>query len=338
MEKRSNKKPIWNLITIIVIFLLLYLVFHKDYRAILECIKGASIPALFFITGMGVIYQLLDAAACYSLIHAYLPNFRYQQAVEITFLGIFGNVSTLAAGTIPMQSYYLYRNGMQIGSGIGALILKYIFHKVMIFFYAVFMILIQGQWLRTTIPGITRYLYPGIALCAVIILALILICTWETIQRFVLRLIDKLPDTEKWRNRKETWSRNLEALYRESKKVLHNHACCRKVIGWNLLKLLVLYAIPYFCLRTLDFLNLSFGKTQVLSSVMFLITGVLPNVAGIGPAEFAFLLLFSLYAGRVKASSALVLYRIATYFFPYLLSIGVFFKVKKDVTGETRKV
>lgn len=335
---KGNKKYIWNLITIIMVFLLLYFVFHKDYRAILECIKSVSLPALFWIIGMGVAYQLLDAAACYSLLHACLPTFRYKQAVEITFLGVFGNVSTFSTGIIPMQSYYLYRNGMQVGSGIGTITLKYIFHKAMIFFYAVFMLLIQENWLQETAPGITKYLYFGIVLCAVIILVLILLCTWEVIQRFLLKLIERLPDTGKWTGRKETWSRNLNALYCESKKVLHNPACCQKVIVFNLLKLLVLYTIPFCCMYALNFRELTFGKIQVLSSVMFLITGVLPNVAGIGPTEFAFLMLFSPYAGRVMASSTLVLYRIATYFFPFLLSIGVFLKVKRDVTGKTDKV
>lgn len=47
------------------------------------------------------------------------------------------------------------------------------------------------------------------------------------------------------------------------------------------------------------------------------------------------LLLFTGYIGRVSASSALVLYRVATYFFPFLLSIGVFLKVKKSMLNET---
>lgn len=64
---------------------------------------------------------------------------------------------------------------------------------------------------------------------------------------------------------------------------------------------------------------------------MFLIIGVLPNVAGIGPTEFSFLLLFSPYTGRGMASSALILFRISTYFCPFLVSLIVFIKLRKYI-------
>ena len=58
--------------------------------------------------------------------------------------------------------------------------------------------------------------------------------------------------------------------------------------------------------------------------VMLLLTGALPNVAGVGPTEFAFLLLFAPYAGQSGAALALVLYRAFTYYLPFLVSIGPF--------------
>ena len=74
---------------------------------------------------------------------------------------------------------------------------------------------------------------------------------------------------------------------------------------------------------------LSFAEVQLLSSLMLLITSALPNVAGVGPMEFAFLLLFSPWAGTAAASSALVLYRVAMYFFPFLLSVITFLREEK---------
>ena len=62
---------------------------------------------------------------------------------------------------------------------------------------------------------------------------------------------------------------------------------------------------------------------------MLLITSALPNVAGVGPVEFAFLLLFSQTADAGAASAALVLYRVATDFFPFLLSVIVFLREEK---------
>ena len=71
------------------------------------------------------------------------------------------------------------------------------------------------------------------------------------------------------------------------------------------------------------------NDAQMLASLMLLITSALPNVAGVGPMEFAFLLLFAPWADTAIASSALVLYRVATYFFPFLLSVIVFLREEK---------
>lgn len=47
--------------------------------------------------------------------------------------------------------------------------------------------------------------------------------------------------------------------------------------------------------------------------------------------EFAFLLLFAPWADTAIASSALVLYRVATYFFPFFLSVIVFLREEKEI-------
>ena len=52
------------------------------------------------------------------------------------------NIATSTAGTIPLQSYYLYQQGMQVGSGMGLMILQYVFHKTTVFLYVAVMILL----------------------------------------------------------------------------------------------------------------------------------------------------------------------------------------------------
>lgn len=312
-----------NIILLLFIAVALYFVFRRDYKEIIKSISGISVPAFLALLAAGTGYQLLDAEACFTLIHSRVPQIKYRQAVEITFLGVFGNVSTFSAGIIPMQSYYLSRYGVQPGSSIGMLILKYVFHKTTIFFYAAVMLLVQNKWLRETMPELVHYIYLGFAVCAVIILALVLLCTWNGARQLLRMLIEKLPDTEKWKDKKSVGMANLDYLYHEAQEVIKNPVSGLKIEIWNLLKLTWLYAVPFLTMRILNISGPGFWNAQALTAIMFLITGVLPNVAGIGPTEFAFLLLFSNYIGSAAASSALILYRTATYFWPFLLSIVV---------------
>lgn len=337
MEKQKYRRIAANLVTVIILSTLVFLVFRKDYRSILDCLSHVSIRGLLMLLGLESGYQLLDSIAQRILIRTRAPSFGLKQAVDITFLGIFGNVSTFSVGIIPMQSYYLYRYGIPAGSGIGILILTYSFHKVTVFLYAAFMMLIHGAWIRETMPELIGYINLGFVICALIIIFLILLCTWESLQKLGIWAIEKLPDTDKWRGRKETWRENLESLYRESRNLLKNRTCFLKLIPLNILKLFCLYMIPFWCIRFLDLPGIGFWKSQALSSILVLIAGVLPNVAGMGPTELAFILLFSVCIGRVQATAALVLYRIATYFFPFLISIMVFIRIEKKVAGGMRK-
>lgn len=51
--------------------------------------------------------EAFEAAVCMVLIRGQFPAFSFRQTLEVTFLGVFANVSTLFAGVVPMQNWYL---------------------------------------------------------------------------------------------------------------------------------------------------------------------------------------------------------------------------------------
>lgn len=148
-------------------------------------------------------------------------------------------------------------------------------------------------------------------------------------QRLACLGIDRLPETGKWEPRKAAWKANLTALYTQSQRLLHDRCRLGQVLVWNLLKLFCLYLILFLSVRMVGVTTLSLWHCQLLGALMQMIVNALPNVAGMGPAEFAFLLIFSNYMDYGKLSSALILFRTATFFFPFLLSVIVFLAVQK---------
>lgn len=333
MGKRglNRKKIVLNILMAAGIIALMAFMFRKDYEEILGSIRSVSVPGLLFIMGAGIGYQFWDAAMCYVLLHKKNPAFRYRQAVDLTFLGVFGNALTSSAGNIPLQSYYLHEHGVQIGDGVGMLALKYVFHKTAICLYAAVMVFTQRRWLQSTIPEAMGYITLGMAVCVLIVVFLLAFFTWERVHSLLLYLIKKFPDTGKWKQWKVSWSNQTEALYKESRTIVSDHSTCYKVMLLNILKLFWLYLAPFLCMEALQISNPGWGRIQALASIMLVIIGVLPSVAGMGPAEFAFLKLFTPYIGRVPASSSLVLYRAATYFFPVAISAVVAIKIQKEM-------
>ena len=216
MDKKQWKTVAISAATLLLLFLLVIWVFRDHYQEILRNIQAVSIRELLLLLGMGLAYQMLESAVCFAMIRRRLPTFSYRQAVEVTFLGVFGNVSTLSVGSVPMQSYYLHHCGMMTGCGIGTMMLEYIFHKSSVLIYTTVMLLFQGRWLSETGRGFSRYRPLGYGICALIIAALVLLCAWEKVQWFASWVIDHLPNTEKWEGRKRLWKDNLSSLHTES--------------------------------------------------------------------------------------------------------------------------
>lgn len=315
------KNALSSLLTLLAVLLAAFLVFRGHWEEIWANLRGAPPEGVLALFILAAAYQLLESGICAVLVRARLPGFSFREAMEVTFLGVFGNVATFAVGSIPMQSLRLRQCGLTIGHGVGMMTVEYIFHKTSILLYAAAMLLLQGSWLRKTAPELQRWLLPGFGVCAAIAGALVLVCTWGRLKDLVLRLIGLLPETEKWERRKTAWRVNLESLYAESQHVLKSRACCGKILLLNAAKLLCLYSAAYLAVELLGAEGLSFGRAQLLASLMLLIASALPNVAGVGPAEFAFLLLFGRYMDYAQASAALILYRTATYFFPFAVSV-----------------
>ena len=178
---------------------------------------------------------------------------------------------------------------------------------------AAFVLLLRGTGLAL-VQALTAVALPEF------LLLLGLVCTWRRVQRAALWCVGRLPNSEKWAGRKKKLRDQLEALYTESQALLRDRPRCGKVLALNAVKLFILFSIPYACMEVLKVPGPAFGQMQLLTALMFLITSVLPNVAGVGPAEFAFLLIFSPCVGEPAAALALVLYRAATYYAPFLVS------------------
>lgn len=310
-----------GVLALVSITLVFALLLRGSGTELLPALAGLSPWGILIPAALGALYQILEAMICRSIVRVHLPDFPLRQAWRVVHLKVFGDVASFGTASIPMQSYALHRQGLPAGAGVGLMTLEYVFHKLSILLYAAVMLAFQWTWLKQTSRGVTGYLLPACGVIALIICALVLVCTWDRVQRLVLWAADRLPDTQRWNGRKEKLRIQLGALYTQSQALLRDRRCCGKILLLNAAKLFVLFSIPAVCMQALDLACPPFYRVQLLSALMLLITSVLPNVAGAGPAEFAFLLIFTPYVGGDGAALALILYRAATYYAPFLVSL-----------------
>ena len=110
----------------------------------------------------------------------------------------------------------------------------------------------------------------------------------------------------------------LDTLGTESRHLLADKGRCIQIFALHTLKLCLMYTLPYLCIRFMGLpCGLSFWQVQLLSSLMLFLSNALPNVAGMGSIETAFLLVFGSFMTRGEAMSTLMLFRIASYYFVF---------------------
>ncbi len=327
-EEKHRRCVVIGLVTFFILTAFLLVFVYQMDRDTFDVLKQTPLLPLILLLFLGFSCSFWESTICQTILQDQLPGFSIGKALDVTFLGVFANVATLAAGSVPMQSYYLYRNGLMVGSGLGLMTLEYVFHKVSVLLYATILLCFHWKWIQCELPVFFRYLLISYVICLVIIAALILLCTWKKVRDGALWLIDRLPDRGKWIARKKSWQDNLNALYTQSQELLRTKTKFFRILVLNFTKLFVLYSIPYFCMKLLGIETYTYMQVQTLASLMVLISNALPNIAGMGSAEFSFFLVFSECLGE-HTMEALILYRLATYYFPFFLSIIWFLQIQK---------
>ena len=236
------------------------------------------------VLAIGLSYPLLEGCVAWVIVRSRIPGFRLWQGIDTAWCGTFGNVVTLGAGAVPVQTWYLHRCGLPVGPGVGLMTLQYVFHKTTVLLYATVMLLFQHRWLAANTTGVMNYLpcirCSGGHHCGAG--AGVRIAAGAEPCPLLMRL---LPKTEKWQQRRADWQQQLDILGEESRRLLADKPHCTEILALQAVKLFGLFCLPYLCIRFMGLSPLSFLQVQLLTSLMLFLSNALPNVAGMAPSR-----------------------------------------------------
>ena len=310
----SRKKAVLSLLILLALTCVIVLIFRDHWAEITAALTQLNLWQVLVVLALGISYPLLEGCVSYVIVRGRLPGFTLRQGIDNAWCGTFGNVVTLGAGAVPVQTWYLHQTGLDIGPGVGLMTLQYVFHKTTVLLYATVMLLLQHKWLAANTTGVLKYLPMAYAVVALVIVALVLVCVSPLVQNLARWALGFLPKTEKWQQRRADKAR------------------CVQIFALQALKLFLLFCLPWLCIRFMQLSPLSFARVQLLTSLMLFVSNALPNVAGMGSIETAFLLLYSSFLPSGEVMSVLMLYRIASYYFVFAASAVGFFLAQRRLT------
>ena len=307
--------------------LLLWFLRHLD-QDIFAVLADTSGWMLVLLLTMSCLYYLLDAILFVAVLRDQAPRFSLWDGVELTYLGLFGKTALITGGALPLQAIYLHKKGIMVGSSLGIHTVLSIIQKMAVVLYALVLLLFHWRWVRSVTPGVRIILAVSLTVCTLIILALLLLCTSRRVCGLAYRLLDKLPQSGKWPQRKLRWHDQIATLYQQTQTLFQTKEKFFQILLLDFVKLFVQFCIPYAVLGELGLHPYTFLQCQTLAALTLMLASSIPNIAGMGSAELAFMLVFSQSLGDYTAATV-VYYRCATYYFPFILSIFMVFFIQK---------
>ena len=108
---------------------IIVLLFKDNWAEITAALSQLSAWQVLVVLAIGLSYPLLEGCVAWGIVRSRIPGFRLWQGIDTAWCGTFGNVVTLGAGAVPVQTWYLHRCGLPVGPGVGLMTLQYVFHK-----------------------------------------------------------------------------------------------------------------------------------------------------------------------------------------------------------------
>ena len=286
----SRRKTLLSLGVLALLTGIVVFIFREHWAEISEALSRLTLGQGLLALAVGLSYPLLEGVSSWLIVRSRLPYFPLRQGIDNAWMGTFGNVVGLGAGSVPFQTWYLHRRGLDVGPGVGLMTLQYVFHKTAVLLYATVLLLAGRPWIAAHSDGVLRYLPGAYTVVAGVIVGLIALCALPVVQR-------------------------LATLSTESRHLLADKPRCAAILGVHLVKLFLLFCLPWMGLRFMGLdTGLAFWQVQLLTSLTLFVSNALPNVAGMGSVETAFLLVYSSFLPDASSMSLLMFYRLASYY------------------------
>ena len=212
----SRRKTLLSLGVLALLTGIVVFIFREHWAEISEALSRLTLGQGLLALAVGLSYPLLEGVSSWLIVRSRLSHFPLRQGIDNAWMGTFGNVVGLGAGSVPFQTWYLHRRGLDVGPGVGLMTLQYVFHKTSVLLYATVLLLAGRPWIAANSDGVLRYLPGAYAVVAGVIVG-------------------------RWAERRESWLKQLDTLSTESRHLLADKPRCAAILGVHLVKLFLLF-------------------------------------------------------------------------------------------------
>lgn len=270
-----------------------------------------------------VIYWILEATVLYIIANSSHRKIKFKESFRVTMMGqFFNSITPFATGGQPAQAYELTKNGISLGVAGSILTGKFIIYQTILTIYSAAILVLKLGFFRERLSNFTHLAALGFAINTAVIIFLILLSSYMNFaHKLLLFLCGGLEKLKIIKNTNKVVDRveNQLLLFRESFITMRSNVLLiLKTSILTTLQLMAFFTIPYFIYRAFGLRGHSIVNMVSAKAFVVMITSFVPIPGASGGAEGSFYLFFSLFFGKNIIGTAVLLWRIITFYFNLL--------------------
>lgn len=338
MKKSSKTKIFLNVILLVIILgIIIYVMDHSLGEIFAQLLK-TSWTVVLLVLFLGICYQVVEGRSIKAIVSHFNDDFTVKDGFFTSCFVAFYRVISFGTGTLLSEIYFYKKKGLALSQGVGITALHMIMYKTAVIFLSLIGLIFQFSLFYEHAPKMIPFIIVGIIVTSLIILSLLILSSSLKLQVLLIKWTNKHFKRKKLRDWVDQCNIQIYSLRETVLTIMKDRSAMIGIFGWNVLKLIFWYTIPYFVLLenhpTIDFL-----LVVSFTSFAVILSGIFPTPAGIGPFEFVYLLLFNPLVGTVDAFSSLLLYRFASFVLPFLIGlIYVLLEKRKELKRDLSNV
>ncbi|OJV65850.1 MAG: hypothetical protein BGO41_07890 [Clostridiales bacterium 38-18] len=310
------------IISIVVIFSILIL--KGEGKNVIHAIQ--SIKPLFLLLGVLFIlaYWLFEAMILHQLLYYAKERIGFWKSFKITMAGQFFNgITPFASGGQPAQLYLLHKQKVPFGTGASVLTKKFIVYQAVLVVYSFVVLIFESTFFMGKIPNFFYLGALGFIVNFIVIAALMMIgYNYRFTKGLVIRVGKFL---RRHFNYHKTTKKTLKVLHQinlfhQQMKSNHHGLGTWLIIGFlSVLQLTFFFSIPLVIGYGFHLTHLSIFYMIGAAAFVSMVTAFIPLPGAALGAEGSFYLVYQIFFPSKIVITALLLWRLITYYLPLLI-------------------
>lgn len=346
MFKKLNLNMVFNLFVIVIsVVLVTYFCVSED--GLVDLVKSDIDLNIFWLI-MAVLCQLgnmvIDSFLLYLYIKREYTSFTLLDGIKSSFIGsFFSAVTPSASGGQPMQVVFLSTKRVDAGYSTSCLIQKFLVYQITSTAFTVFALALKFDFFIQTVNTSLLWLFLIAGFISqVTVTGLIMFASFNSkISGWLLGLIEKLLNKIRLVKEPEKHVKSLgnqiELFHQGNKALAKSPSLMVLSFALIFVQILLIMLVPYCVYRGFSLSSATVVEIVCSQSFVSLASAMMPLPGATGAAELAFSVFYGMFFGTAMLKSALLMWRVISYYAVIVISAPFSMLTKKKSIEDKRE-